>query len=101
MKTTVLAISAAAVALAIAPPSQARDQIRIVGSSTVFPFATAVAEQLQKRVFPDLRVGMVHGRMKGPDKDAVMQDFAANFAADSNATASGRRNNRRVEVTLE
>ncbi len=27
-------------------PAQARDQIRIVGSSTVYPFTTAVAEQL-------------------------------------------------------
>jgi phosphate transport system substrate-binding protein len=33
------------VVLAAASPAQARDQIRIVGSSTVFPFATAVAEQ--------------------------------------------------------
>jgi len=31
-------------ALLLAAPSQARDQIRIVGSSTVYPFATAVAE---------------------------------------------------------
>jgi len=30
---------------AAATPAAARDQIRIVGSSTVFPFATAVAEQ--------------------------------------------------------
>jgi phosphate transport system substrate-binding protein len=29
---------------ALASPAQARDQIRIVGSSTVFPFSTAVAE---------------------------------------------------------
>jgi phosphate transport system substrate-binding protein len=35
----------ALVVLAAASPVQARDQIRIVGSSTVFPFATAVAEQ--------------------------------------------------------
>ena len=35
----------ALVVLAAASPAQARDQIRIVGSSTVFPFATAVAEQ--------------------------------------------------------
>jgi phosphate transport system substrate-binding protein len=40
------AVVACAVALS-APPAwgQARDQIRIVGSSTVFPFTTAVAEQ--------------------------------------------------------
>jgi len=30
------------------PAAQARDQIRIVGSSTVFPFSTAVAEQFGK-----------------------------------------------------
>jgi phosphate transport system substrate-binding protein len=34
-----------ALGLALATEAQARDQIRIVGSSTVFPFATAVAEQ--------------------------------------------------------
>ncbi|MEZ5824091.1 MAG: substrate-binding domain-containing protein [Geminicoccaceae bacterium] len=39
-------LSAAALgALAVAGEAQARDQIRIVGSSTVFPFSTAVAEQ--------------------------------------------------------
>ena len=31
-------------AFALAAPAEARDQIRIVGSSTVFPFSTAVAE---------------------------------------------------------
>ena len=34
-----------ALGLALAAPAAARDQIRIVGSSTVFPFATAVAEE--------------------------------------------------------
>ena len=33
-------------ALALAGSAQARDQIRIVGSSTVYPFATIVAEEL-------------------------------------------------------
>ena len=40
-----IALGAALVAVVFAAPAQARDQIRIVGSSTVFPFATAVAEQ--------------------------------------------------------
>ena len=31
--------------IAFGAPAQARDQIRIVGSSTVYPFSTAVAEQ--------------------------------------------------------
>jgi len=39
---------AAVAMLALAGQAQARDQIRIVGSSTVFPFSTAVAEQFGK-----------------------------------------------------
>jgi hypothetical protein len=42
---------AAALALALlgfACTAEARDEIRIVGSSTVFPFSTAVAEQFGK-----------------------------------------------------
>ena len=35
----------ATVAILVAAPAGARDQIRIVGSSTVYPFATAVAEE--------------------------------------------------------
>lgn len=41
-------ILATAVVVGTAGMAQARDQIRIVGSSTVFPFATAVAEQFGK-----------------------------------------------------
>ncbi len=49
MKKTLLIAAASLVALAAAPASaQARDQIRIVGSSTVFPFSTAVAETFGK-----------------------------------------------------
>ena len=44
-----LAIAAVAgMALSMANAAEARDQIRIVGSSTVFPFSTAVAEQFGK-----------------------------------------------------
>ena len=44
-----LAIAAVAgMALSMATAAEARDQIRIVGSSTVFPFSTAVAEQFGK-----------------------------------------------------
>lgn len=32
-------------------------------------------ERLQKSVFPDLKLGLLHGRFKGEDKDAVMQQF--------------------------
>ena len=41
-------LSVAAVLLAIAAPAMARDQINIVGSSTVFPFSTTVAERFGK-----------------------------------------------------
>ena len=37
---------------------------------------TTYAEQLQEKVFPDLRVALVHGKMKGKDKEAVMAAFA-------------------------
>ncbi|MBQ3214923.1 MAG: ATP-dependent DNA helicase RecG [Oscillospiraceae bacterium] len=38
------------------------------------------AETLQKTVFPDLRVMLLHGQMKGAEKDAVMSAFAAGGA---------------------
>ncbi|PZO79345.1 MAG: phosphate ABC transporter substrate-binding protein [Mesorhizobium amorphae] len=47
MKSTLLGASVAALAIALsAGAASARDQIRIVGSSTVFPFTTSVAERL-------------------------------------------------------
>ena len=53
MTRTPLAIAAAAAlaltaSVALTEAAEARDQIRIVGSSTVFPFATAVAEEFGK-----------------------------------------------------
>ena len=34
------------------------------------------AETLQTAVFPDLKVSLLHGKMKGGDKDAIMTSFA-------------------------
>lgn len=49
LKQLLSATAIAAIAgLTVAGAAQARDQIRIVGSSTVFPFSTAVAEQFGK-----------------------------------------------------
>lgn len=48
MNRLLLSTTAAAL-LAFAADAQARDQIRIVGSSTVFPFSTAVAEQFGRK----------------------------------------------------
>ena len=42
--------------------------------------ATTWAETLQQKVFPDLRVALLHGQMKGSEKDAVMASFAAGNA---------------------
>jgi ATP-dependent DNA helicase RecG len=38
--------------------------------------ATVWAETLQKTVFPDLRVALIHGQMKGSEKEAIMSAFA-------------------------
>ncbi|MBE6927361.1 MAG: ATP-dependent DNA helicase RecG [Ruminococcaceae bacterium] len=35
------------------------------------------AQTLKQTVFPNLRVALLHGKMKGAEKDAVMQAFAA------------------------
>jgi ATP-dependent DNA helicase RecG len=32
-------------------------------------------ERLQQKVFPDLRVGLLHGRLKGKEKDTIMTRF--------------------------
>jgi ATP-dependent DNA helicase RecG len=39
--------------------------------------AISLAASLQQDVFPGLEVGLVHGRLKGEEKDAVMQRFTA------------------------
>ena len=38
---------------------------------------TAYAKQLQEQVFPDLRVAVLHGKMKPKEKEKVMAAFAA------------------------
>jgi ATP-dependent DNA helicase RecG len=37
--------------------------------------ATEEYERLQHEVFPDLRVGLIHGQLKAPEKEAVMNAF--------------------------
>jgi ATP-dependent DNA helicase RecG len=39
--------------------------------------ATDMAAQLQREVFPDLVVGLLHGRLSFDDKDAIMRRFKA------------------------
>ena len=40
--------------------------------------ATEMAEHFQHEVFPHLKVGLIHGRMKSEEKQGVMQRFKAN-----------------------
>jgi phosphate transport system substrate-binding protein len=47
-RTLASALALAATGMVIAGAAEARDQIRVVGSSTVYPFTTAVAEQFGK-----------------------------------------------------
>lgn len=37
--------------------------------------AVDLASHLQEEVFPDLKVGLLHGKMKGKEKDQVMEQF--------------------------
>jgi ATP-dependent DNA helicase RecG len=49
----------------------------LVEESDVIQARAAVAEyeRLSQEVFPDLRLGLLHGRMSSEDKDSVMQKF--------------------------
>jgi ATP-dependent DNA helicase RecG len=40
--------------------------------------ATNMAGHLQKDIFPDYKVGLIHGKMKEKEKTAVMKEFLAN-----------------------
>ena len=37
--------------------------------------ATEMQKHLQKEVFPNLKVGLIHGQMSGDDKEKIMTDF--------------------------
>jgi len=39
--------------------------------------ATEMAERLQREIFPDLSIGLLHGRMAFAEKDRVMREFKA------------------------
>ena len=40
--------------------------------------ATKMAQHLQKDIFPNCRVGLIHGRMKEKEKDEIMREFLEN-----------------------
>jgi ATP-dependent DNA helicase RecG len=39
--------------------------------------ATRMAKSLQQEIFPEFKVGLIHGRMKSEEKEAIMADFKA------------------------
>jgi len=39
--------------------------------------ATRMYEQLRTRVFPNFAIGLLHGKMKGPEKEEVMRRFSS------------------------
>jgi ATP-dependent DNA helicase RecG len=39
--------------------------------------ATRMYEQLRDQIFPEFSVGLLHGKMKAPDKEAIMRRFVA------------------------
>lgn len=45
-------------------------------AATDLKAVTAYAETLRQQVFPDLRVGLVHGKLKGKEKETVMSAFS-------------------------
>ena len=47
------------------------------GEGSELKSVTAYAKELSEKVFPELRVGFVHGKMGGKDKGAAMAAFAA------------------------
>jgi phosphate transport system substrate-binding protein len=75
-----------AAGVAVSGAAEARDQIRIVGSSTVYPFTTAVAEQVGK--LPGMKTPVVESTGTG----GGMKLFCAGVGVDHpDATNASRR----------
>ena len=86
LKSRLLASSLLIASLAMAAGAQARDQIRIVGSSTVYPFTTAVAEQFGQKT------GMKTPVVEATGTGGGMKLFCAGVGVDHpDATNASRR----------
>lgn len=85
MSKKFLGISVVALAMAaMAGSAAARDQIRIVGSSTVYPFTTAVAEQLGKA--GGIKTPVVESTGTGGGMKMFCEGVGENFPDATNAS---------------
>ena len=91
MKRILLAASLLALA---AQPSFARDQIRIVGSSTVYPFATTVAEHFAKST------GMAAPIVESTGTGGGMKLFCAGLGDDTPDFVNASRKMKRAEYDI-
>jgi len=78
------AVAIAAVAVAFAGVAEARDQIRIVGSSTVFPFSTSVAEQFGRTT--DFKTPIVESTGSGGGAKLFCAGVGVDFPDITNAS---------------
>ena len=51
--------------------------IELSETQTSAKAAKAEYERLQKKIYPDLKLGLLHGRLKSKEKEQVMDDFKA------------------------
>jgi len=75
--------------LLVALPALARDQIRVVGSSTVFPFTTTVAERFGRRIAARVADLLTLGSFGAP-ADRVGFESAFPALAERLSRAGGR-----------
>jgi phosphate transport system substrate-binding protein len=75
-RSTFLAVGSIVSVLALATAAEARDQIRVVGSSTVYPFTTAVAENFGQKT------GMKTPIVESTGTGGGMKLFCAGVGAD-------------------
>lgn len=94
MSFTKTVASAAILAAATATAADARDQIRIVGSSTVFPFSTAVAEQFGRST--DFQTPVVESTGSG----GGMKLFCAGVGTDNPDITNASRRMKAKEFKL-
>ena len=70
-------------AFVVCPRIEKNDDVKINKSSAKLTWVNVKAvkeeyEKLSKEIFPDLKIGMLHGKMTVSEKEKIMKDFSAN-----------------------